>query len=464
VALWHSALAAGKRRDLSVAIRSGKIRVVVGARSAIFAPVKQLGLLVVDEEHEPTYKQEDRVRYHARDLAVVRGKLTKSTVILGSATPSFETRERAREGRYTTALLNKKISQSGEPKIELIDLTSTPLVDLTQAPLAQESLKAIQDTIDAGQQAMIYLNRRGFAAFLLCSDCGDVQNCEECSISLTVHKQSCKLRCHVCAFEKKIPDFCSKCQGTNLQAMGAGIESLEFDLPRLLNGARIARLDRDQITSAKRLNETLEEFRSGKSNILIGTQMLVKGHDFPGVTLVLVVLADALFRWPDFRAPERAYQVLKQLAGRSGRGELSGRVLVQTYDQDHVVLQVLDGRLSETSFLEEERDLRKVIGYPPFVRLARLRFESGSREDSIQRSREVAQALSRTLPHQEEAKQLEILGPSEAFLERAKGLYRWDILIKSKDIQLLHKTISFAQNMCNQKKWNFLIDIDPYGV
>lgn len=460
VALWHSAVSDGKRRDETAAIAENKIRVVVGARSAVFAPLKNLGLIIVDEEHDATFKQEDRVRYHARDLAIVRAKSANALVVLGSATPSIETLERATETKYAHYKLENRFSTFGLPNIELVDLSEEPRVEGTQSFLAQKTLDQIQNTLIAGNQVMIFLNRRGFASFLLCTDCGEVKSCPHCSISLTVHKRDQKLKCHVCSYEEHAPDFCPKCLSTQLTPMGAGTESLEEELPRLIPEAKILRLDRDSVTSQTRLEKTLDEFRQKKSNVLLGTQMLAKGHDFPNVTLVVVILADALFRYPDFRAGERALQLLTQVSGRAGRGEKQGHVLIQTFSTEHPILQVLLKNVKADDYLKNEIALRKEFLYPPFSRLCRLRVEN----TDFLTAKKQSQELLKGLEENPLASNVQILGPSEAFLEKAKGKHRWDILIKSQKVDTLQSLVKSAKELSVTKKWSLLVDVDPYGL
>ncbi len=457
VGLWHSALSEGHRQAQVRELREGRLQVLVGARSAVFAPIQNLGLIVVDEEHDSSYKQEDRVRYHARDLAIVRGKITNSKVILGSATPSLETRERVQENKYTCARLTQRISQAGVPQIEVVRLTPENLVPNIQAALSQETLKAIQDTVSLGNQVLIYLNRRGFASCIVCQDCGEVPQCKNCSVSLTFYKKKNALQCHCCGYFVRTPETCKKCQSARLRLLGAGTESLEEELPKLVPEAKILRLDRDHVTSHTRLRKILEDFKNNKANVLLGTQMLVKGHDFPQVTLVVVVIADALFRWPDFRAPERAFQILTQVSGRAGRGEKPGRVIIQTYDESHPLMQTILGNQKEEVFLAHERELRQELGYPPFGRIAKFRMEGKKKEDVIKKIETIALLLKND-------KKLTLLGPSEAFLERAKGVFRWDLLIKASTIQDLRQAIQKSLHYCQEKKWSYLVDMDPYSV
>jgi len=427
----------------------------------VFAPLQNLGLIVVDEEHDPSYKQEDRLRYNARDLAVLRAKKTGANILLGSATPSFESYERVHEKKYALVkLLERPTAVQLTNDIEIVDLTKHDLVPKTQSPFATRTVEALNETLSRGEQAMIFLNRRGFSAFLLCQDCGEVPGCPDCSISLTFHKKRAELRCHQCGYSTPVPEQCSSCHCVNLLPMGSGTESLEDDLKPYLPQMRAVRLDRDQITSVKRLTEVLEGFRKGESNVLTGTQMLVKGHDFPNVTLVVVVLADGLFRWPDFRSVERAYQILAQVSGRAGRSEKRGRVLFQTYQPEHPVLKVLKGEKDLESFRKEELELREALHYPPFFRLARLRTE----HTSPKKAQENAEFLAANLRASEAATQVELLGPSEAFIAKMKGTYRYDLLIKSKEIGPVSSLLKSARLLSQKNDFHLIVDMDPVSL
>jgi primosomal protein N' (replication factor Y) len=455
VGQWHSALPTAQRKRLWTHLIRGEIRCVLGARSAVFAPLKDLGLIVIDEEHDPTYKQEDRVRYHARDVAIYRSKLANAKVILGSATPSLETIYNVDQKKYDLVELCERYSNRAMPKIEIVDLTESELIENTQGVWSLPLLEEIRETIRKGDQVILFLNRRGYASFLLCTECGHTLQCPNCSISLTFYKKSPRLSCHLCGHKENIPNLCSNCMTDSLRAMGSGTEGLETDLKTLLPEARIARLDRDQITSASRLEKVIENFKRKESDILIGTQMLTKGHDFPNVTLVAVALADGLFRWPDFRANERALQTLIQVSGRSGRGEKPGKVLIQTYQCDHSIFQVMTGQMPLKEFIEREMEVRDLCHYPPKGKLARIRIEDkeiGSGSRAVQR---IAQDVMATVSN------VEVLGPSEAVIFRVKNRYRWDITLRAQSVSTIQKALVQVEKLAQSQKIHVMIDVDP---
>lgn len=460
-ALWHSALPDGQRQALWRKIRRGELRVVIGARSALFAPLPAIGVIIVDEEHDQTYKQEDRFRYHGRDLALYRAKAAGIPVILGSATPSLETLQRVREGRVKHLRLSRRFSEYALPSIHLVSMIEEHPVGAgtIRTPLAEPTIRAMQETIDRGEQVILYLNRRGYSQFMLCQGCGEVRKCTQCSVSMTHYQRRPELKCHVCGARERIPEKCDDCGAASWIGMGSGTESLEEDLQLVLTGARVSRLDRDLITSQTRLEETLQDFRDLKANVLIGTQMLVKGHDFPKVTCVVVVSADMLLKWPDFRASERALQTLIQVSGRSGRSELPGRVFIQGYDLEHPVIRVVTGDLDRDEFLNEELELRQLLSYPPFSRLVRFRI-SGAEEGPVREaSRKMAEELLGLLP--EEARP-RLLGPSEALLYRANGRYRFDLYFKSPSAELLFRSCRALRSWATERELDLEVDVDPY--
>jgi primosomal protein N' (replication factor Y) len=462
IALWHSALPDGLRQNQWLQVKSGEIRVVIGARSAVFAPLRDLGLIVVDEEHDATYKQEERFRYQARDLALFRGKQNRIPVLLGSATPSLETLQRVKEGKAGHLILKSRHSKSALPTIHLVSLLDeNPIgAGTVRTPLAETTIRAMQQTLDRDEQVMIFLNRRGFSQFILCQGCGWVKKCPNCSISMTYYQKRSEVKCHVCGAKERPPAFCGDCGEQSLFGMGSGTESLEEDLKMLLTNARILRLDRDQVTSQTRLEETLHRFRSLEANVLIGTQMLVKGHDFPKVTCVVVASTDSLLKWPDFRASERALQTLVQVAGRSGRSDLPGHVYLQGYDLEHPVLKVVMGERSRDDFIEEELEMRKALLYPPFSRLVRYRFEHEDNDRCQEFALRAAEEVRKQLGDDPSGR---VLGPSEALLHRAQGRYRYDLYFKSPDVDRLYKVSRGLREMAEDAEMSLVVDIDPYS-
>ena len=369
---------------------------------------------------------------------------------------------RVREGRAIHLKLENRFAGSVLPAIHTVSLIEEPPVGAgtVKTALAETTIRAMQETIDRGEQVMIFLNRRGYSQFLLCQACGWVKKCDQCSISMTHYRKRNELKCHVCGMKTKVSDICGECGGGQLFGMGSGTESLEEDLAMVLTGAKTLRLDRDQITSQKRLEETLEEFRSLKANILIGTQMLVKGHDFPKVTCVVVASVDALLKWPDFRASERALQTLIQVSGRAGRAELPGRVYLQGYDLEHPVIQILKGEGKLQEFIEDELDMRKMLHYPPDSRLVRYRFEhefeENCKEFATRVGEQVRAELGEALGHR-------VLGPSEALLYRAQNRYRFDLYFKSPTLDLLFKVSRAVRQMSSDAGFNLVVDVDPYN-
>lgn len=431
VALLHSALKDRERLLHWQALRKGEVRVAVGVRSAIWAPVKDLGLIVVDEEHDPSFKQEDKLRYQARDLAVVRGRQCGATVVLGSATPSLETLENARRGRYRKIELKSRVDDRPMPEVTIVDLRlerpRTPDTAATEPPvLSPPLMTAMEEVLGRGQQVILFLNRRGHSTFLLCEVCGASVRCRSCDVSLTHHLSMRKVMCHYCGESGPVPEHCAECNGPLLQ-LGVGTERVEVEVGQRFTGTRIARLDRDAASSAEKLTELLAAFARRELDILVGTQMVAKGHDFPGVTLVCVVMADTSLSIPDFRAAERTFHLLTQVGGRAGRGKDPGRVLVQTYNPDsepiqRVLAHDFDG------FAETELRWRKALAYPPFTRLAAIRIEGESPELTARVARDLGDRMGRRMPPPSHG--VRLLGPAPAPIARIKGKTRWQLLLK----------------------------------
>ena len=452
IAVLHSGLSAGERYDAWREISRNKVQIVIGARSAIFAPLSNPGLIVVDEEHDSSYKQTEGFRYNARDLALVRGQQQDCPVLLGSATPSFASYYRSEQKLLTRLSLMRRIHSDSLPKVELIDLREQVL----SGSLANTLIEAIQEALEKREQVLLLLNRRGYAPFLLCGDCGETFYCPNCSITLTFHQKKRHLRCHYCDYIDEVPETCGKCQSLNITTPGAGTERLEEELIELFPGAQIARMDRDSTTRKGAHQKIMMAMMDRKVDILIGTQMIAKGHDFPGVSLVGVVNADSGLNLPDFRCAERGFALLTQVAGRAGRSSGGGRVFIQSYNPEHYALECAVDQ-DYQKFYQQELPFRQELGYPPCGHLANLIF-SGIDLDQVTSSVDrFARYLERC------CNGVQVLGPSPCPLARLRGKNRYQILLKSNDRpalrSLLMKLDGGRQFLARQVTMQ--IDVDP---
>ena len=420
IAVLHSGLSDGERYDAWRAIVRGEVRIVIGARSAVFAPLSELGIVVVDEEHEGSYKQGEGFRYHGRDLALLRGQMAGAVVLLGSATPALTTFHRAETGKTGYLSLAERVASRALPQVDLIDLRETP----PEGTLSPALRDALEQVLARGEQALLLLNRRGFAPFLLCTDCGETFRCPNCEITLTYHQGARQLRCHYCDYTLAPPELCPHCAGAEIHPEGAGTERLEEELVGLFPAARIARMDRDTTTRKGAHQRLVERVMGGEVDILLGTQMVAKGHDFPGVTLVGVINADSTLNFPDFRSAERTFALLSQVAGRAGRGEKPGRVLIQTYAPDHYAL-ICAAAHDYRRFYDQELAGRRELGYPPFGFLVNLVLSGNEAEKVARAAARLGDALA------EAAGDVEVLGPAPCPLARLRGKSRHQILLKA---------------------------------
>ena len=461
VAVLHSALSDVERAREWWRVRNGEARVVVGTRSAIFAPLENVGLIIVDEEQENSYKQEETPRYHGRDVAIVRAKMEGALALLGSATPSMETYHHARTGKYELLTLASRVAERSLASVEVVDLREEFQQTHKTSPISAKLHAGIQECLTNGTQALVLINRRGYSWSVLCRSCGASVQCVNCSISMTHHKQRNRLECHCCGSIQQIPKQCPKCQSKYVYFFGEGSEHLEERLRKEFPGARIARLDRDTARTKRQYQETLGAFAGGALDILVGTQMLAKGHDFQRVTLVGVVSADSSLSLPDFRAAERTFQLLTQVAGRAGRGELAGRVFIQTFYPEHYAIQ--DAVKQDfVSFFERELHFRRMMAYPPFTSLANVIVRDTSLEKAIRWSRQLSEYFS---PHDD--KGLRILGPATAPLARLKKEHRFQFLLKSPKRSVLTKLLGGAMAYCDAKEipqTAVLVDVDPLSL
>ncbi len=451
----HSGMGDGRRLDAWSRARSGLARIVIGTRSAVFTPMPDLGLIILDEEHDTSFKQQEGLRYHARDLAVMRARDQGCPVVLGSATPSLETLQNAGSGRYRCHRLTTRFGQAGLPRVRLIDMKGQPL----REGLSQVALEAIASRLAGGQQVLIFLNRRGFATALICHACGWIANCPRCDARLVLHRQEGFLRCHHCGHGRPRPAACPECASPELRELGQGTERIESVLERHFPDVDVLRIDRDTTRRVGRLDSLLSAVHSGRAQILIGTQLLAKGHHFPGVTLALVVDADQGLYGSDFRASERMGQLILQVAGRAGRGEHAGEVLLQTYHPEHPLFAPLIEH-DYTCFAQTLLEERRAAELPPFSHQALLRTEAHAADRALGCLSEVAREAVGMAPDG-----VFVLGPVPATMERRAGRYRAQLLFQSLARRELHALLDallpWLHTSRTMRRVRWSLDVDP---
>jgi len=459
VAVLHSHLSEGERHDEWHKIHSGRARIAIGPRSAVFAPLKSLGLIVVDEEHENTYKQEEAPRYHARDVAVVRAKIEKCVVVLGSATPSLESYHNATTGKYRLATLTQRVDEKQMPLMRVVDLRQERRKERAIAILSGKLRGAIADRLEKREQTILFLNRRGFSTSLLCTNCGEARNCPNCSVALTFHRHVARLSCHLCGHTAAVPKKCPACGKDALIYAGFGTEKVESTVSQIFPKAAVRRMDADSMTRKEAYRETLRSFRAGKIEILVGTQMIAKGLHFPNVTLVGIINADLALHLPDFRAGERTFQLLTQVAGRAGRGETPGEVFVQTYTPFSPSIQFARHH-DFAGYFQQELEFRERCDFPPFKHAILITVRSGHEE----RAKFSAETLMRRL--KESLSPEFILGdPMPAPLEKLQGEFRFHILIRGEAIMRLSRLVRETLNKLPfPEDVTVTVDVDPYQL
>ncbi|MEH0018068.1 MAG: primosomal protein N' [Desulfobacter sp.] len=461
IAVIHSMLTNGERLDQWRRIALEKVKIVIGARSAIFAPVKKIGIIIVDEEHDTSYKQESGLRYNARDLAVVRAKMHDCPVVLGSATPSVQSFQNVRTGRFSQLELKKRVNNNPLPEITLVDMKKYKDAWGTDRIITPELGREIRACLEKGNQTLIFLNRRGFATFPACQSCGKTLHCQSCDITMTFHKGGDIYKCHLCGHTLPGSARCPECGTGKLKNFGFGTEKIESMLKTLFPDARLARMDQDSTAKKGSALRLLRQIRNRTVDIIVGTQMLAKGHDFPAITLVGVICADLSLSLPDFRASERTFQLLAQVAGRAGRGREPGRVIMQTYNPDHFTIEA-SRRQDYMEFFNHEAPFRKALLYPPFTRMVQLKISGKDAHKTAAHAQRIADVLHRLSP---EGRDVQILGPIEAAIQRISSRFRWQILIKSVSAGCLNKMVSAMSadpEISRVKSVSIAVDVDPY--
>ncbi|MTD30293.1 primosomal protein N' [Planomicrobium sp. YIM 101495] len=461
VAVLHSGLSAGEKYDEWRKIQRGEVQVAVGARSAVFAPFENLGLIILDEEHESSYKQDDSPRYHARDIAIYRSGRHQCPVILGSATPSLESYARAQKGVYGLLVLDKRAKNQPLPTVNIVDMREE-LRNGNRSMFSVPLAEAIRERIENGQQTVLFLNKRGYSSFVLCRDCGTAVQCPNCDISLTYHRSSEALRCHYCGHDEPVPTSCPECESEHIRFFGTGTQKVEEELARLVPEARVLRMDVDTTRNKGSHERILAAFGEGKADILLGTQMIAKGLDFPNITLVGVLSADTTLNLPDFRAAEKTYQLLTQVSGRAGRDKLPGTVYIQTYSPEHYAVTLAKDQLYEP-FYEQEMAMRRASGYPPYYFVANIQFT----HEDLMTAATYAEQTVRYLAQQLSPGTV-IIGPSAALIARINNRYRYQCLIKYKKeprlAEVMQQLIKVYRTDWLKKGATLSIDLNPTTV
>jgi primosomal protein N' (replication factor Y) len=466
VCVQHSALSAGERFDQWTRILQGQATIAIGARSAIFAPFVNIGIIIVDEEHDSSYKQEGQLRYNARDLAVVRAKQNDCLAMLGSATPSIQSYYNSVTNKFSELTLKKRVEQRSLPEISIVDLREIRDNRGIQRFISPQLQQAMKDALERKEQVLLFLNRRGYASFPVCGACGQPMRCKHCDISLTLHQRANAYRCHYCGFSRSAVSKCDTCGSDKIRLLGLGTEKLEGMVAKLFPRARIARMDRDTTTRKGAILKLLKGLRDKSTDILVGTQMVAKGHDFPNITLVGVICADLSLSFPDFRAGERTFQLLAQVAGRAGRGDRPGRVILQTYNPEHFSINAARHQ-NFTTFYQHEIGFRDALKYPPFSRVIQFKI-SGKDPQATKNHAHMLGDLCRALKtsNTTQYQSVEIMGPIEAALTRIAQRYRWQILLKATNTRMLHHFINQMMSKhtagFNRPQVQVAIDVDPF--
>lgn len=458
VAILHSRLSQGEKYDEYRRIKRQEVSIVVGARSAIFAPLENIGLIILDEEHDASYKQESTPRYLTSQIAKIRAKSHQATVVLGSATPSLESYSRAKKGIYDLYTLDKRINQKPLPKVDIVDMVDE-MHQHNYSLFSRIMKQRIQETIDKGEQVILLLNKRGYATYLQCSNCGEVIKCPHCDVTLTYHKNEHRLKCHYCDYQMEYPQMCPHCHSQHFKMVGYGTQKIEEEIERMFTNAHVIRYDVDTTKNKNGHLKLLERFKNKEANILLGTQMIAKGLDFENVTFVGVLNADLSLNIPDFRASERTFQLLCQVSGRSGRGQKSGTVVIQTYNPDHYAITCA-AHHDYLGFYQQEMTYRQKAKYPPYCHLASLIVSSPKEALAMQGAEDIKKYLEEHIHHGS------VLGPAQSVIYKMQDIYRERILIKfveSQDVYVALKSIYDYYNKQQRGKVSVVCDLNPYS-